>query len=101
MKYLERYGITDEQIEIIKKVLLEASVEEEIFIYSPEKICRILDLFVNMGVTNIFSIIVTSPVMFYDTVGSIKARIDSYGNNEELARLINEDPYNLSLVDLM
>ena len=39
--------------------------------------------------------------MFYDTVSSIKARLDSYGNNEELAKLINEDPYNLSIVDLI
>lgn len=101
MNYLVTYGITEEQIEIIKKVLEEADVDEDIFKYSPEKVCKILDLFTSIGVKDMFSVIVTGPYMFYDTVSSIKVRIDSYGNSEELARLINEDPYNLSLVDLI
>lgn len=101
MKYLEDYDVTEEQIEIIKNVLKESDVDEDIFIYSPEKVCKILDLFKGIGVNNIFNVIVTSPAMFYDTVSSIKARLDSYCNNEELAKLINEDPYNLSIVDLI
>jgi len=58
-------------------------------------------LFVSLGVKNIYEIIITSPSMFCDTVTSIKKRLDSYDDKEELARLLNENPNNLFLVDLM
>ena len=43
----------------------------------------------------------TNPGLFYDTTSSIKKRIDKYEDKSELARLLNEDPDNLSLIGLL
>ena len=101
MKYLEKYGISEEQIETIREVLKNANINEELYIYNPEKICEILDIFKGIGVNDLFSIIVTSPYMFLDTISSIKYRIECYGDDKKLGELLNEDPYNLELVDLL
>ena len=100
MNYLKEYGITDEQIEMIKEVLEAAEVSLDIFMFNDDKIKKILDLFKNIGVKNLFEVIITNPYMFYDTVRSIEIRIKSYKDQAELARLINEDPGNLSLIQL-
>lgn len=100
MDYLKEYGITDDEIEKIKKILEVTEVSIDIFLFNKEKVCSILDLFKNIGVKNLFEVIITNPYMFYDTVRSIEVRINGYRNKEELARLINEDPGNLSLIQL-
>lgn len=101
MSFLEKYGITEEQIQTIREVLKNANINEELFIYNPEKICDILDIFKGLGVTNLFNIITTSPHMFLDTISSIRYRINCYGDDKKLGELLNEDPYNLDLVDLL
>ena len=101
MNYLKNYNITDEQIKDIERVLAERNVNIDLFVYDPEKIIAILNLFVEIGVTDLYDIIITSPSMFCDTIRSIKLRIDNYGNKTELARLLNEDAANLFLADLM
>lgn len=101
MNYLKNYNITDEQIKDIERVLAERNVNIDLFVYDPEKIIAILNLFVEIGVTNLYDIIITSPSMFCDTIRSIKLRIDNYGNKTELGRLLNEDASNLFLADLM
>ena len=100
MDYLKEYGITDEEIEKIKKILDVTEVSVDILLFNEEKVRNILDLFKNIGVKNLFEVIITNPYMFYDTVRSIEVRINGYRNKEELARLINEDPGNLSLIQL-
>lgn len=100
MEYLKEYGITSEEIESIKKIVEVAEVNIDIFLYNEEKVKAILDLFKNIGVKNLYEVIITNPYMFYDTVRSIEVRINGYRNKEELARLINEDPGNLSLIQL-
>ncbi len=101
MKYLNDYNITDEEIENIKKVLEKAEVNVDMFIYNEEKIKRILDIFKNLGIKNLYDIIITNPYMFYDTVSSIESKINGYKDKNELARLINEDPNNLDIVHLL
>jgi len=101
MKYLNEYNITDEEIEDIKKVLDKAEVNIDMFIYNEEKIKRILDIFKNLGIKNLYDIIITNPYMFYDTVSSIESKINGYKDKNELARLINEDPNNLDIVHLL
>ena len=101
MKFLEKYGITEEQIETIREVLKNVNINEEFFIYNPERICEILDIFKGIGVVNMYDLIVTSPHMFLDTVGSIKRRIEYYGDDKKLGELINEDPFNLDLANLL
>ena len=100
MNYLMDYNISEDEIENIKKILVEAEVNIDIFLYNEEKVKCILDLFKNIGVNNFYEIIITNPYMFYDTVRSIDAKINGYRDKAELARLINEDPNNLDIVHL-
>ena len=100
MNYLKDYGISDEEIENINKILDVAEVNVDIFLYNQEKVKSILDLFKNIGVSNFYDIIITNPYMFYDTVSSIATKINGYRDKNELARLINEDPNNLDIIHL-
>ena len=100
MNYLKEYNISDEEINNIKKILEVAEVNIDIFLYNEEKVKEILDLFKNIGVRNFYEIIITNPYMFYDTVRSIKAKINGYKDKFELAKLINEDPNNLDIIHL-
>lgn len=101
MNYLKSYNLTDEQIKNIESVILDHNVNIDIFKYDSEKIVEILNLFLSIGVTNLYNIIITNPSMFCDTVSSIKNRINKYENKYELARLLNEDALNLRLVGLL
>ena len=100
MNYLKDYGITDAEIKNIEKVLEEAEVNIDIFIYNDEKVKKILDLFKNLGVKNFYDIIITNPYMFYDTIRSIESKINGYKDKAELAKLLNEDPNNLDIIHL-
>lgn len=101
MNYLRNYNLSDEQINNVEKAIKERGVNIDTFKYDPEKIISILDIFVSIGVKNIYGIITTNPSMFRDTVRSIKNRINKYSDKNELARLLNEDANNLSLVGLI
>ncbi len=100
MNYLKDYNITDEEIDNIKKILEAAEVNLDIFLYNEEKVKTILNLFKNIGVRNLYEVIITNPYMFYDTVRSIETKINGYKDKFELARLINEDPNNLDIIHL-
>ncbi len=100
MDYLKEYDITSEEIESIKKIVEVAEVNIDIFLYNEEKVKAILDLFKNIGVKNLYEVIITNPYMFYDTVRSIATKINGYRDKNELARLINEDPNNLEIIHL-
>lgn len=100
MDYLKEFNITDEQIDKIENVLDELEINKDIFIYDADKIKIILNLFKAIGVHNFFNIIITSPSLFFDTIESIKVRIDSYPDKEELAHLLNEDATNLKLIEM-
>ena len=101
MNYLKDYNISDDQIKNIEQAIKNQNLNIDIFKYDPEEITSIIDLFVNIGVTNIYGIIITNPSIFRDTVSSIKKRIDECVDKNELARLLNEDPNNLSLIGLL
>lgn len=101
MNYLKNYNLSDEQINNIEKIIKERGQNIDTFKYDPEKIISILDIFVSIGVKNIYGIITTNPSMFRDTIRSIKNRINKYENKNELARLLDEDSNNLSLVGLL
>ena len=68
MNYLKEYNIKEEEIINIEKVLDAAEVNIDIFLYNEDKVKRILDLFKNIGVKNLYEVIITNPYMFYDTV---------------------------------
>lgn len=100
MNYLTKYNISSEEIDNIKRVLEVSDVNMDIFMYEEDKITKILDMFYEMGVNNLYDIIIYNPYMFYDTVSSIKDKIDSFQDKGELAKLINDDVSNLELIDL-
>ena len=97
MKYLNEYGLSDEEIKSLEDTLIDT----DLFTYEVDKVMNILNLFRDIGVNNYYGLISIGHEMFYDTVNSIKRRIDEYGNKDELARLINEDAHNLVLADLI
>ena len=101
MDYLKNYNLSDEQINNIEKIIEERGQNIDTFKYDHEKIISILDIFVSIGVKNIYGIITTNPSMFRDTIRSIKNRINKYEDKNELARLLDEDSNNLSLVGLL
>ncbi len=101
MEYLKDYNINEEQIKNIIDVLEENEINVDIFMYDPKKIISILELFKDYGITNYYEIITTSPTIFCDTIKSIEERLNKYENKNELARLINENASNLSLVGLI
>ena len=101
MNYLTKFSLTEEQIKNIEKLFDERFHNHDVFLYEVEKVKTILGYFVDLGVNDLYDIIMTAPNMFYDTAISIKMRLDSYSNKEELSRLLNADPYNLLLVNLL
>ncbi len=101
MNYLKEYNITNEQIRNIKKVIQERDLNIDVFLYDPEEITAILNLFTAIGVKNIYNLIITCPTMFSNTVKSIQRKIEKFGNHQELARLLNEDASNLHLLGLL
>ena len=101
MNYLKNYNLSDDQINDIERVIKEKGNNIDTFKYDSEKIISILDLFVSVGVTNIYNIIITNPSMFRDTIRSIQNRINKYEDKSELARLLNEDANNLEIIGLL
>lgn len=101
MDYLKKYGINDSEIKDIENMIDERQLDIDLFTLESDKVMTILDMFLIIGVNNIYEIIMTNPFMFLETVDSVKERLDSYNNKEELAKLINEDVNNLSLVSLL
>ena len=101
MSYLKKYNLSDEQINNFENLIKERGLNIDVFKYDSKEIMCILDLFVEIGVYNIYNIIMTNPSMFRDTISSIRNRINKFEDKAELARLLNEDAENLSLVGLM
>lgn len=101
MDYLKKYGLSDYEISHFEELLVEGGVDTVPFRYDSKKIMNILDMFTSIGVTNIYGILVTNPLLFFDTINNIKKRIDGYKNSNELARLLNEDASNLSLIGML
>ena len=101
MDYLKDYNLSDEQITEFLSVIEERDLSESNFRFNIPKIREILDIFIDLGVNNIYELLINAPEIFYASVSSIKKKIDSYPDKDELARLINDDIYNLALIKLI
>ncbi len=101
LDYLKNYNLSDNQIGSIREYLLEGDYNINVFEYEPENTCKILDLFVSIGVTNLYYIILANPSIFCVDVSEVERRLNRFDDKQELARLLNEDPSNLALVGLL
>ena len=101
MNYLKEYGLNDNQINNIREHFIKEDGNNDIFEYSVKKVRTILDLFQSIGVKNLYDVIITGSDMFFDPIDSVIRRVEKYPDKKELPKLINEDVYNLILVDLL
>ncbi len=101
MIYLDEYGINEEQMNNIEKYFTQMYGSCDVFIYEVGKVRSILNMFKDLHINNIYDVIIKGSSMFFDTVESVKRRIDKYPNKEELSKLINENADNLKLVNLI
>ncbi len=99
--YLKDYGFTDDNLDN----LLDKMEELEIDLYNIN--CKvknnrdILYFLVTNGVKNLFNIVYTVPTIFDYECSEIEKKFKEYGNIEELVNLLNEDPNNLSLINII
>lgn len=99
--YLKNYNISDEQINFIENLIKNNELISDTMEFENEKVMSILNLFVSIGVHNIYAIIVANPLMFCDTIASIKKKLERYEDKSELARLLDENAENLTLIGLL
>ncbi len=100
LSYLKKYNLSEEEIKEIENSIDNSYAQKELFIYEKEKVIEILDLFVSIGVTNIYGIMILNPELFFENYNFIKDMINSYDDKDTLAKLINEDANNLKLIGL-
>lgn len=99
--YLKDYGFTDDNLD----ALLDRMEELEIDLYNIN--CKvknnrdILYFLVTNGVRNLFDIVYATPRIFDYECSEIEEKFKNYGNIEELVDLLNEDPKNLSLINII
>ena len=100
MDYLKNYGITDDDIKYMEHLFENAGSVLNTLKYEPERVTRILNLFTSIGVNNIYGLLIERPTMICGSEKIIAKKIGAYEDKEELARLLNEDSFNLSLIGL-
>lgn len=95
MNYLKKYNLTAEEISYLENNLSTNDYQE--FILKEDKITKIIDYLISIGLSNIKEIILYKPNLFYDSLSTIiKSFTES--SNPDLITLINEDANNLDLI---
>ena len=93
MNYLEKYGLSKEDIdEIIEHIDQNDYLE---FNLKEDKICSIIDYLVSIGVTNIKELIMYKSYIFYELLEVIKNKI-----RKEIVPYINEDIAYLDMIGI-
>ncbi len=93
MDYLKKYNLTDLDIIDIKENLDDLDYEE--FLNNQENIENIIKYLLNIGISNIKDILKYKPYIFYDSLDTIKSKIDKIENFVDLA---NENIVNFQLI---
>lgn len=96
MDYLRRYNLSSKDIEDIKNKLDEQDILE--IEANEERVNAIIQYFYSRGIKNIKDIFMCKPSIFYDSVESIKERLDKC--DVAIINLINEDAYNFDLIGI-
>lgn len=95
MDYLSKYNITKEMLEELKKSL-DSSHINYLELYE-DKITKILDYLISVGINNVYDILMHRINIFYEDIDYIKKSIES---NNNIVELINEDIVNFEDIGL-
>lgn len=96
MNYLKDYNLTDQDLLDIE----EKVDEEDIFEISnnKERVQKIIDFLLSIGITNIKDILIFKSEMFYDDVETIKDKLLEC--DRSMINLINENVFNFDLIGI-
>lgn len=84
MDYLEKYNLTEMDINDLKELLDEKDINE--LTLNEVGIKEILDYLNNIGIKNIKDVLITAPYIIYSNIEILKNEL-----NEEAVKLINEN----------
>lgn len=97
MEYLEKYNLTNEDIENIISNIDEQDILE--IEYNQKRVEEIIEYLLSIGIKDIKTILMYKTNIFYDDIDSIKRRVEEY-NGIDLIELINEDIINFDLIGI-
>ena len=97
MEYLEKYNLTNEDIENIISNIDEQDILE--IEYNQKRVEEIIEYLLSIGIKDIKAILMYKTNIFYDDIDSIKRRVEEY-NGIDLIELINEDIVNFDLIGI-
>ena len=95
MKYLEKYGLSEEEL---NKIYDNLSDEEwEAISGSRSRVEGIIEYFKSLGIENIKQILLETPYIFLYSLEEVKKLFNDCSDNE-IASKVNEDPNNLDIL---
>lgn len=97
MDFLKNYGITDEDITIIKNNNYENVLD--VIIYNKNNVCQVVEYLLSIGVdTNTLAQMLSDRLdLFIKSKDDLKARFDKF-NVDNLVTIINDDIANLKFI---
>ncbi len=97
MDFLSKYGLSDEDITIIKNNNYESIIN--VIIYNKNNVCEVIDYLLSIGieVPTLAQILSDRLDLFLKSVDSIKESFDKF-NVENLVTIINDDIVNLKFL---
>jgi len=99
MDFLKKYGITDDDINIIKNNNYESVINTIIF--NQVNVCSVIDYFVSIGIENstLAQMLSDRLDLFLKSVDDIKDSLEKY-NVSSIVTIINDDIANLKFLDM-
>ncbi len=99
MDFLKKYGITDDDINIIKNNNYESVINTIIF--NQVNVCSVIDYFVSIGIENstLAQMLSDRLDLFLKSVDDIKDSLEKY-NVSNIVTIINDDIANLKFLDM-
>jgi hypothetical protein len=97
MDFLKKYGLTDDDINIIKNNNYDNVIN--IIIYNKNNVCEIIDYFLSIGieVPTLAQMLSDRLDLFIQPIDDLKVAFDKF-NVENLVTIINDDIANLKFI---
>ena len=97
MDFFKEYGLTDEDITIIKNNNYESVIN--VVLYNKSSVCEIIDYLLSIGISvkTLAQMLSDRLDLFMRPVDSIKVSFDKY-NLENIVTIINDDIANLKFI---